>query len=143
MFLRSTNRKKNGKTHVYWSIVENKRLDGGRVVQRHVLYLGEISSPQVDAWRRAIEVFDEATGETRTLALFPEDKNIAAADADMVQVRLSQMRLCRPRQFGACWLAGQLWRDLELDRFSPPSACRKAAREPAGITCWRCSSPTG
>jgi len=117
MFLRSTNRKKNGKTHVYWSVVENKRLDGGRVVQRHVLYLGEISSPQVDAWRRAIEVFDEATGETRTLALFPEDKNIAAADADMVQVRLSQMRLCRPRQFGACWLAGQLWRDLELDRF--------------------------
>jgi Transposase DDE domain len=117
MFLRSTQRKKNGKTHVYWSIVESKRLDGGRVVQRHVLYLGEINSSQLDAWRRAIEVIDETSGETRRLALFPEDKNIVALDADMVQVRLSQMRLCRPRQWGACWLAGQLWRDLELDRF--------------------------
>ena len=59
MFLRSTERKKNGKTHVYWNIVENKRLDDGRVVQRQVLYLGEINSPQIDAWRRAIEVVDE------------------------------------------------------------------------------------
>jgi transposase len=117
MFLRSTKRKKNGKTHVYWSIVESKRLDSGRVVQRHVLYLGEIGSSQLDAWRRAIEVFDEDKGEMRTLALFPEDRNIVAADADMVQVRLSQMQLRRPRQFGACWLAGELWRDLELDQF--------------------------
>ena len=40
-----------------------------------------------------------------------------AADATAVQIRLSEMRLCRPRQWGACWLAGQLWRDLKLDRF--------------------------
>ena len=117
MFLRSTSRKKNGKTHVYWNIVENKRLDDGRVVQRQVLYLGEINSSQMDAWRRAIEVVDESTGEARTLALFPEDRRVAARDADTVQVRLSEMRLCRPRQWGACWLAGQLWRALELDRF--------------------------
>jgi hypothetical protein len=117
MFLRSNSRKKNGKTHVYWNIVENKRLDDGRVVQRQVLYLGEINSSQMDAWRRAIEVVDESTGEARTLALFPEDRGVAATDADMVQVRLSEMRLCRPRQWGACWLAGQLWRALELDRF--------------------------
>ena len=117
MFLRSTSRKKNGKTHVYWNIVENKRLDDGRVVQRQVLYLGEINSSQMDAWRRAIEVVDESTGEARTLALFPEDRRVAARDADTVEVRLSEMRLCRPRQWGACWLAGQLWRALELDRF--------------------------
>jgi len=117
MFLRSTSRKKNGKTHVYWNIVENKRLDEGRVVQRQVLYLGEINSSQMDAWRRAIEVVDESTGEARTLALFPEDRRVAARDVDTVQVRLSEMRLCRPRQWGACWLAGQLWRVLELDRF--------------------------
>ena len=43
MFLRQTRRKKDGKTHTYWSVVENQRLQGGRVVQRHVLYLGEIS----------------------------------------------------------------------------------------------------
>jgi hypothetical protein len=115
MFLRSIKRKKNGKTHVYWNIVENKRLADGRTVQRQVLYLGEINSSQLLAWRRAVEVFDETTGKTRTLALFPEDR--AVPEGDVVQVRLSQMRLCRPRQWGACWLAGQLWRELELDRF--------------------------
>ena len=74
MFLRRTERKKNGKTHHYWNVVENERLDGGRAVQRHVLYLGEINSSQAAAWRKAIEVFDEDTGRSRTLALFPEDR---------------------------------------------------------------------
>jgi len=117
MFLRSTERKKDGKTHVYWNIVENKRLADGRVVQRQVLYLGEVNSSQLLAWRRALEVIDETTGKTRTLALFPEERSLVATDTDSVRVRLSQMRLCRPRQWGACWLAGQLWRELELDRF--------------------------
>jgi hypothetical protein len=118
MFLRQTQRKKDGKTHSYWNIVENKRLDDGRVVQRQVLYLGEINSSQAAAWRKAIDVFDTDTGDTRTLALFPEDRCEAmVGDASLVQLRLSQMRLCRPRQWGACWLAGLLWRDLHLDRF--------------------------
>ena len=118
MFLRRTERKKNGKTHHYWNVVENKRLDGGRVVQRHVLYLGEINSSQAAAWRKAIEVFDEDVGRPRTLALFPEYRGeIAASDASVVRLRLSEMRLQRPRQWGACWLAGQLWRELQLDRF--------------------------
>jgi len=118
MFLRQTQRKKDGKTHSYWSVVENRRLANGRVVQRHVLYLGEINASQVATWRRSIEVLDEDTGQARTLALFPEDRCAAeTADASIVQLRLSQMRLCRPRQWGACWLAGQLWRELELDRF--------------------------
>lgn len=116
MFLRSTRRKKNGKTHTYWNIVENKRLGDGRVVQRQVLYLGEITSSQANAWRKAIEVIDEDAGTARMLTLFAEDAQ-ATGDAASVQVRLSQMRLCRPRQWGACWLAGQLWRDLQLDRF--------------------------
>ena len=118
MFLRSSQRKKNDKTHTYWNVVENKRLDNGRVVQRQVLYLGEINSSQVNAWRRAIEVVDEDTGQTRSLALFPEDRDEGPAmDASTVRVRLSEMRLCQPRQWGACWLAGQLWRELQLDRF--------------------------
>src|SRR5260221_10612850 len=114
MFLRRSERRKNGKTHSYWNIVENKRLDGGRVVQRHVLYLGEINSSQAAAWRKAIEVFDADAGGPRTLALFPEDRCAAAAadDASVVRLRLSELRLCRPRQWGACWLAGQLWRGL-------------------------------
>ena len=30
---------------------------------------------------------------------------------------MSQLRLCRPRQWGACWLALKLWEQLALDRF--------------------------
>ena len=129
MFLRRTERKKNGKTHSYWNVVENKRLDGGRVVQRHVLYLGEINSSQAAAWRKAIEVFDVDAGRARTLSLFPEDRCEAiAGDASVVQLRLSEMQLRRPRQWGACWLAGHLWQELQLDRFwadrLPPSRKR-------------------
>ncbi len=117
MFLRKTERRKNGKTHLYWSVAENRRLDNGRVIQRHVLYLGEINSCQAEAWRRAIEVFDEDAGRSRALALFPEDRCEAPEGDDVIRLRLSEMRLCRPRQFGACWLAGVLWRELKLDRF--------------------------
>jgi hypothetical protein len=118
MFLRQTRRTKDGKTHSYWSVVENQRLDDGRVVQRPVLYLGEINSSQAAVWRKAIEVLDEDAGRPQTLALFPEDRcDAIASDASIVQLRLSEMRLCRPRQWGACWLAGQLWRELQLDRF--------------------------
>ncbi len=116
MFLRKTERRKNGKTHVYWSVVENRRLDSGRVVQRHVHYLGEINSSQAEAWRRAFEVFDEDEGRSRPLALFPEDR-CEVRDDEVIRLRLSEMRLCRPRQWGACWLAGVLWRELRLDRF--------------------------
>jgi hypothetical protein len=126
MFLRKTQRKKDGKTHDYWSVVENKRVAGGRVVQRHVLYLGEINSSQAAVWRKAIAVLDEDAGHSRTMALFPEDRCAAvASDASVVQLRLLEMRLCRPRQWGACWLAGQLWQASQLDRFwaerLPPS----------------------
>jgi hypothetical protein len=118
MFLRKTQRKKDGKTHDYWSVVENKRIAGGRVVQRHVLYLGEINCSQAAVWRKAIEVLDDDVGHPRTLALFPEDRCAAvASDTSVVQLRLSDMRLCRPRQWGACWLAGQLWQELQLDDF--------------------------
>ena len=57
--LRQRTRKKNGKSHGYWSIVESRRLDGGRVAQRRVLYLGEINDSREAAWRKSIEVFDE------------------------------------------------------------------------------------
>ena len=118
MFLRYTSRKKNGKEHRYWSIVENKRLDDGRVVQRHVLYLGEINSSQELAWRKSIEVFEEGEPSPQSLALFPDGRAATAASgAPVVQVCLSQMRLCRPRQWGACWLAVKLWQELQLDRF--------------------------
>lgn len=118
MFLRATTRKKDGKEHRYFSVVENKRVSGGRVVQRHVLYLGEINSSQELAWRRSIEVLDEGTRAARTLALFPEDRCEALVpDESIVRLRLSQLRLERPRQWGGCWLALKLWQELQLDRF--------------------------
>jgi len=131
MFLRATIRRKDGKQHRYWSLVENKRVSGGRVLQRHVLYLGEINSSQELAWRKSIEVFEDGAGRPRTLALFPEDRcEGLLPDASIVRLKLSQLRLSRPRQWGACWLARKLWENLELDRFwakrLPPS--RKGTR---------------
>ena len=117
MFLRHKNRHKDGKEHRYWSIVENRRVAGGRTVQRHVLYLGEINDSQRAAWCQAIEAFDESGQRTRQIALFPEDRMAPALDCDVVHVRLSGLRLRRPRQWGACWLACQLWEQLRLDDF--------------------------
>lgn len=118
MFLRSVTRKKNGKEHRYFSIVENKRVADGRVVQRHVLYLGEINSSQESAWKKSIEVFEEGKAEPRHLSLFPDDPSgEPLRDESAVRVRLSELRLCRPRQWGACWLVLKLWQELELDRF--------------------------
>jgi transposase len=130
MFLRYTTRKKNGKEHRYYSLVENRRVASGRVVQRHALYLGEINDNQQEAWRKTVEIFEEGQARPRTVALFPEDRIGPVEDADIVRIRLSQLSLHRPRQWGACWLAGQLWEQLALDRFwaerLPPS--RKGTR---------------
>ena len=118
MFLRSTPRKKDGKLHRYWSVVENRRVSGGRVLQRHVLYLGEINSSQEQAWRKSVEVFDERGESSQSLALFPEDQvDEAVVDESIVRLRLSQLRLCRPRVWGSCWLALTLWETLGLDAF--------------------------
>jgi hypothetical protein len=118
MFLRSTIRRKDGKEHRYWSVVEARRVAGGRVVQRPLLYLGEINSSQELAWRKSIEVLEEGSVRPRTLALFPEDRcEGVLPDASVVRLKLSQLRLERPRQWGACWLALQLWQELKLDRF--------------------------
>src|ERR1700720_1325970 len=118
MFLRCKVRRKDGKQHRYWSVVENTRVAGGRVVQRHVLYLGEINDTQELAWRRSIEVLEDGGARPRTLSLFPEDRvEGLLADASIVGVRLSELRLRRPRQWGACWLALTLWRELQLDQF--------------------------
>jgi len=118
MFLRQKIRKKDGKEHRYFSVVENQRVAGGRVVQRQVLYLGEINDTQQLAWRRSIEVFEDGASQPRTLSLFPEDRCEALLpDTSIVRLKLSQVRLRRPRQWGACWLALRLWRELQLDQF--------------------------
>ena len=118
MFLRFNKRFKDGKEHRYWNIVENRRCVTGKVVQRQVLYLGEINDSQRETWCRMIEAFDEDAGRHRQLALFPADRAVPEhAQGHGVQVRLDRMQLRRPRQWGACWLACQLYELLELDRF--------------------------
>jgi transposase len=118
MFLRHKIRKKDGKEHRYYSVVENKRVGRGRVVQRHVLYLGEINDTQERVWRKSIEVLEDGAAAPRTLSLFPEDRfEGLLPDDSIVRLKLSQVRLCRPRAWGACWLALTLWRELQLDRF--------------------------
>lgn len=117
MFLKCNWRRKDGKEHRYWSIVENRRCAGERVVQRQVLYLGEINDTQREAWVRSIEVFDEDAGCQKKLKLFAPDREITPSMADAVQVRLSEFELRRPRQWGACWLFCRLWEQLELGEF--------------------------
>lgn len=118
MFLKESKRIKDGKEHHYWSLVENRRVDGGRkVVQRHVLYLGEINSSQQAAWRKTIEVFETGSAKARTVALFPEDRSPAVDEDQIVRIRLDQLELRRPRQWGACWLASVLYQKLGLDEF--------------------------
>src|SRR6202048_2073015 len=120
MFLRSTNRKKDGKDHRYFSIVENRRLFGGKTTQRTVLYLGEINDQQQTAWRKRLEGVDENEQRYATGVLFPDDQPIPADAMDSLQVRLSGLELRRPRVFGNCWLACELWRQLGLDEFWQP-----------------------
>ena len=117
MFLRSTPRKKDGKTHRYFSVVENRRLPGAKTVQRTVLYLGEINDQQQAAWRKTLEVFDEDQQDYRTMSLFPDDREVPADALDSIQVKLSGLELRRPRTFGACWLGCELWQQLGLDEF--------------------------
>jgi transposase len=120
MFLRHKIRRKDGKEHRYWSVVENRRVCGGRTVQRHVLYLGEINDSQRAAWCQTIEAFDEGGQSGKQIALFPEDRAAPLLDCDVVHVRLSGLRLRRPRQWGGCWLACHLWDQLQLDEFWSP-----------------------
>ena len=117
VFLRKTNRKKDGKDHRYFSVVENRRVVGGQTVQRTVLYLGEINDQQQAAWRKSLEVFDEQEQCSTTVSLFPDDREIPADAVDSVAVKLSGLELRRPRTFGSCWLACELWHQLGLDEF--------------------------
>ena len=94
MFLRATVRKQDGKEHRYFSVVENGRVGRSRVVQRHVLYLGEINSSQKLAWRKSIEVLEDGIAQPRSFALFPEDRCAGVLpDASIIRLRLSELSL--------------------------------------------------
>lgn len=117
MFLRSHLRKKNGKSHRYWTVVESRRLANGRSAQRRLLHLGEINDSQEAVWRKFVAVFDEQTQESTPACLFPDDRPIPADEVNALPLMMSEMQLLRPRRFGDCWLGCTLWRELGLDRF--------------------------
>lgn len=120
MFLRKNKRFKDGKAHRYWSVVENRRISASKSVQKTLLYLGEINDSERASWTRAIEAIDESD-QSRQINLFPEDRTPDPSLEDTsIRLKLSQIELARPRQWGACWLALELWGDLQLDDFWQP-----------------------
>ncbi len=120
MFLRHTKRWKDGKLHYYWSLVENRRCRGNKIVQHTVLYLGEINDSQKEQWIRAIEVFDEDRGQADQLKLFAAERPLPECAVGGVQVRLRDFELHRPQQWGGCWLFTEVWRELGLGDFWRP-----------------------
>jgi len=115
MFLRAHQRSKDGKAHTYWSLVETVRTSGGPR-QRTLCYLGELNGSAQARWLKSIEVFNEQ-GEIEQLKLFPADEEVPQDDPQVARVLVHQVRLERTRQFGACYLGWELWKQLELDRF--------------------------
>src|SRR5215813_8920135 len=117
MYLRSTTRKKDGKLHRYFSVVESRRLSTGEVAQRRVLYLGESNDKQEASWRKSLSVFDQDRQQYTMMSLFPDDRVIPDDAVNGIQVRLGELELRNPRVFGNCWLACELWQQLGLDQF--------------------------
>lgn len=116
MYLKRRTRQKDGKTHVQYAICESLRVSASRVMQRTVLHLGELNTTQLDRWQRTIEVLHE-DGQRHQLRLFTDREGQAPAAPDVVQVRLSTLRVKQPRRFGDCWVGTQLWEQLGLRAF--------------------------
>lgn len=101
--------------------MENRRVAGGRVVQRQALYIGELNDAQQAGWIRTIELLEGKGEKTQELALFPDDREaLPETSCQTARVRLQDIELRRPRQWGACWLALHLWDLLKLDEFWAP-----------------------
>src|SRR5215467_6502575 len=115
MFLRPNHRRKDGKEHTYWSLVETVRTaDGPR--QCTLCHLGELNGSAHARWLKAIEVFN-GEGESRQLKLFPSDIEPPEDNGDVARIQIQKVRLERVREFGACFLGLELWKRLQLDRF--------------------------
>jgi len=115
MFLRPHQRSKDGKQHTYWSLVETVRTSRGPR-QRTLCYLGELNGSTQARWLKSIEVFNEQ-GEVQQLKLFPAHLAVAEDDPEVARVLVHRVRLERTRQFGACFLGWELWKQLGLDQF--------------------------
>src|SRR5262245_30908193 len=115
MFLRRYRRKRSGKQHSYYALVENARTAKGPR-QRIVAYLGELNHDQERSWHRAIVVLNRE-GDAQQLRLFPDDVSLPIPnDPDVVRVRLSKVSWTNARSFGDVWLGLWLWRLVKLDQ---------------------------
>jgi transposase len=128
MFLRPHQRSKDGKEHTYWSLVETVRTANGPR-QRTLCYLGELNGSAQARWLKSIEVFNEQ-GEVQQLKLFPAHLEVPEDDPQVARVLVNRVRLERNRQFGACFLGWELWKQLELDRFFEQTVDQEAADVP-------------
>jgi hypothetical protein len=128
MFLRPHSRKKDGKDHTCWSLVETVRTpDGPR--QKTLCYLGELNSSAQARWQTTVEVFNEH-GEAQQLKLFPSHVAPSDDDPQVARVLLNRVRLERTRQFGSCFPGLDLWKRLELDRFFEQTVDHESADVP-------------
>jgi hypothetical protein len=125
LFLRAHERRKDGKVHTYWSLVENRRCADGRVVQRHVLYLGALTGAQELSWEKTARQFDAVPELGQALPGLATERELQAKEAATIAVYLNHFRIERPRQWGACWVALTIWNVLKLSEFwrsrLPPS----------------------
>jgi len=95
MFLRPHQRTKDGKDHIYWSLVETVRtVDGPR--QRTLCYLGELNGSAQARWLKSVEVFN-AQGEVEQLKLFPSHIEVPDDDPQVARVLVNRVRLERTR----------------------------------------------
>ena len=112
MFLKRLERRKNGKAHTYWALVESIRTAKG---SRHrvVAYLGELKKREGCGWA---QLGRRLNGQGRPQpSLFDPPPYDDPTDDEPVLVKLKNIRLQRLRDFGDVWLALGLWRLLGLD----------------------------
>jgi transposase len=112
MFLRRFQRRKNGKDHAYWALVESYRTARGSR-QRIISYLGELQATEESGWAQLSRKLNGDESRQRTFFDLPVPEN--SADDGPVLVHLNGIRLERLRDFGDVWLAWGLWRMLGLD----------------------------
>lgn len=111
MFLRRYDRRKNGKRHTYWALVESYRTAQGSR-QRIVAYLGELKKSERSGW---VQLGRRLARKDRPSPTLFDPPSYPEPDDDIELVRIKGIRLERMRDFGDVWLAWGLWRLLGLD----------------------------
>ncbi len=104
MFIRPCYRKKNGKRHAYWALVESYRTERGPR-QRVVSYLGQLD----ERGRLGVKYAVGGSGRTYQKSLFKD------IEPGWVEVDLKRVRVERCADFGGPWLGLELLKELGLD----------------------------